>query len=90
MAAVSGHRATLDRVTYVEAIRGIFARSVMFPGATPTEPRLGPEGNVTVDLSFNQGPAALRVTAPSEETAYAILHELAGAMVEMELTGHLS
>lgn len=90
MATVSGHRPVLDRVAQVAAIRGAFARSAMFRDATLTEPRLGPDGNVTVAVRFNQGPPALSVTAPSEETAYAILHELAGAMVEMERTGHLS
>ncbi len=84
MAAASCQRAELDRVTFVEAIRGVFARSPIFCGATLSEPRLGPREDVTVEVSFDHGPPALRVTAASDEKVYAILHELASTMVEIE------
>jgi hypothetical protein len=84
MAAVSCQRAELDRVTFVEAIRGVFARSPIFCGVALSEPRMGPGGDVTVEVSFEQGRPALRVTAASDEKAYAILHELASTMVEIE------
>jgi hypothetical protein len=45
---------------------------------------MGPGGDVTVEVSFEQGRPALRVTAASNEKAYAILHELASTMVEIE------
>ncbi len=84
MAAASCQRAELDRVTFVEAIRGVFARSPIFCGATLSEPRLGPREDVTVEVSFDHGPPALRVTAASDEKVYTILHELASTMVEIE------
>jgi hypothetical protein len=45
---------------------------------------MGPKGEVTVDVSFDQGPTLFRVVAPSDEEAYAILYELAHAMVEID------
>jgi hypothetical protein len=51
---------------------------------------LGPRGEVTVDVRFDHGPTALRVTAPSQEEAYAILHELASALVEIGRSRHVA
>jgi len=67
----------------VEMIRGVFARSPMFRDAAISHPVQGPRGEVTVEVRFDHGPTALRVTAPSQEEAYAILRELVSAMVEI-------
>lgn len=90
MTAPSGHRAPWDRVRHVEAIRGIFVRSAVFRDTTLMEPCLGPDGEVIVDVSFNHQGPALRVTAASEEAVYALLHTLAGLLVETERAGTLS
>lgn len=84
MTAMSFCRSLTDHLTVVQIIREIFARSPVFQGALVSDPQLGLEGEVIVDVSFDSGPAAFRVVAPSEEEAYAILHELASAMVEIE------
>jgi hypothetical protein len=84
MTAMSIRRSLTDRLTVIQIIRRIFERSPVFQDAIVSEPRLGPGGEVIVDVSFERGPAAFRVVAPSPEEAYAILHELATAMVEVE------
>lgn len=84
MAAMSIRRSVMDRLTVVQIIRGIFARSPVFSDALLSDPRVGPEGEVIVDVSFGRGPVAVRVVAPSVEEVYAILHQLASAMVEIE------
>lgn len=90
MTAGSGQRMSIDRLTLVEMIRGIFARSPLLRDAAISQPVLGPRGEVTVDVRFDHGPTALRVTAPSHEEAYAILHELASAMVEIGRDRHVA
>jgi len=88
MTAMSFCRSLTDHLTVLQIIREIFARSPVFQGALISDPQLGLEGQVIVDVSFDGGPAAFRVVAPSEEEAYAILHELASAMVEVERNRH--
>lgn len=88
MAAGSRQRASTDRLTLVEAIRGSSIRSLIFRDAVISHPVLGPGGEVTVDVRGDHCPTTLRVTAPSDGEAYAILHELALAMVEMERHRH--
>ena len=84
MAAGSGQRTSIDRLTLVEEIRRVFARSPIFRDAVISHPSQGPGGEVTVDLRCDHRPTVLRVTAPSDEEAFAILHELVSAMVEIE------
>ncbi|HSB70258.1 MAG TPA: hypothetical protein VLT62_13070 [Candidatus Methylomirabilis sp.] len=86
--AMSLRRSLADRLTLVHIIRGIFDRSPVFREACISEPHIDPGGGVIVDVSFDHGPAAFRVVAPSAEEAYAILHELASAMVEIERDRH--
>lgn len=88
MAAMSFRRALTDRLTLVQVIRRIFSCSPIFRDATISDPYFGPEGEAIVDVSFDQRTTALRVIAPSVEEAYAILHELASAMVEVESGRH--
>ena len=88
MNATSVCQSLTDRLTVIQVIRGIFARSPVFRDALISGPRLGSEGEVIVDVSFDRDPAAFRVVAPSAEEAYAILHELASAMVEIERGRH--
>ena len=83
MTAMSICRSVTDRLAVVQIIQGIFARSPVFQDALISDPRLGPGGEVIVDVSFDHDPAAFRVVAPSVEEAYAILHQLASAMVEI-------
>ena len=89
MTAMSTCRSLTDRLTVIQIIRRIFDRSPVFQGAIISEPRLGLGGEVIVDVSFEHGPAAFRVVAPSVQEAYAILHELASAMVEIERGRHV-
>jgi hypothetical protein len=65
-------------------IRAIFSRSPLFREPVISESLMGPKGEVTVDVSFDRGPTLFRVVAPSDEEAYAILYELAHAMVEID------
>ncbi len=76
-------RPTIDRFTFVEMIRGVFARSPIFRDAAVSAPVTSPGGGVTVHLSLGPGPGTLLVTAPSENEAYAILHELVSTMAEI-------
>ena len=84
MAAELWQRASIDRLTLVKAIRGSPALSPILREAAISEPALGPGGVVTVEMRFDRGPTTLRVTAPSDEEAYAILHELASTMIKIE------
>lgn len=88
MAAMSFRRYLSDRLTIVQIIQRIFAQSPVFRDALISGPHLGPEGEMTLEVSFDRGPTAFRVVAPSEDEAYAILHELASAMVEIERSHH--
>ncbi len=80
----------LDRHTMVQVIQEIFGRSPIFCDAIISESYAGLKGKVTVDVSFGRGATAFRVVAPSVEEAYAVLHELATAMVELERGGSAS
>jgi hypothetical protein len=87
MTAMSLCRPLADSLAVIQIIRRIFARSPVFQDALISNPRIGPGGEVIVDVSFDHDPAAFRVVAPTVEEAYAILHELASTMVEIE-SGH--
>jgi hypothetical protein len=65
-------------------IREVFARSPLFREAAVSGPVLTRDGDVGLDVSFDGGPALFRVVAESEHKAYAALHELALAMVEVD------
>ncbi len=71
-----------------ELIRRIFAESRVFSGALVSPPQVGPEGEVMLEVGFGRHPPLLRVVAPTAQKAYAILHELAGAMVDIERRRH--
>ena len=77
-------RPMFDRLMVAQVIHEIFARSPFFCDAMISQPLAGSKGEVALDVSFDQGPTAFRVVAPSEEEAYAVLHELATAIVELE------
>lgn len=82
--AVSGYRSTIDRLALVQLIRRIFEWSPIFREAVISDPLRTSNGEVAVNVSFDQGPAVVRVVAPSEDEAYTILYELASAMVEID------
>jgi hypothetical protein len=90
MTAMSLCRPLTDSLAVIQIIRRIFARSPVFQDALISNPRFGPGGEVIVDVSFDHDPAAFRVVAPTVEEAYAILHELATAMVEIERGFHVA
>ena len=74
----------IDRLARAHLIRDTFARSPLFRKAAVSEPVLTPGGEVTLNVSFDGGPTVFRVVAGSEGEAYAVLHELALDMVEIE------
>jgi hypothetical protein len=65
-------------------VRDAFSRSPLFHDAMVSGPISTPEGEVALNISFDGGPDLFRVVARSEEEAFAILHELAVAMVEVD------
>ena len=79
----------IDCLTLVEAVRGVFARSPIFREAEIVESRDTSGGALALDVSFGRGPTALRVVAQTTTEAYAILHELASTMVEIERSLHV-
>jgi hypothetical protein len=89
MMAMSFRRHLADRLTIVQIIRRILARSPMFRDALISEPRIAADGEAILEVGFDHGPPTFRVVAPSAEEAYAILHELASAMVEIERGRHV-
>jgi hypothetical protein len=84
MAVISCRRSSIDRFALVQLIRRIFARSPIFREPVISEPFMGRNGEVAVHLSFDHGPALVRVVAPSEDEAYTVLYEFASTMVEVE------
>ncbi len=84
MAILTCCRAKPDHLKSVEAIREAFSRSPLFREVALSEPAVQRTGEVAVDVSFDGGPTVFRVVAPSEAKAYAVLHELALAMVDVD------
>jgi hypothetical protein len=75
---------SIERHARLHLIRDVFARSPLFRDAAVSGPVPTREGEVGLDVSFDGGPALFRVVAGSEDRAYAMLHELALAMVEVD------
>jgi hypothetical protein len=75
---------SIDRHVRVRLIRDVFARSPLFCDAAVSGPVLTRDGAVGLDVSFDGGPTLFRVVAGSEDRAYAMLHELALAMVDVD------
>ncbi len=73
-----------DRLSVIQAIRAIFARSPAFRHAVISDPLAGRQGQVALDVRFGREPTALRIVAPTADEAYALLHELATSMVESD------
>jgi hypothetical protein len=84
MALLATEHASIDRHTHVHLIRATFAQSALFREAAVSEPSFTPEGEAVLDVSFDGGPTIFSVVAGSEIEAYAVLHEVAQAMVEIE------
>ncbi len=74
------------RFPIVERIRDLFERSPGLCGAQISDPRSILGGQVSVDVGFGRGPAMFRIVAPSAERAYALLYELARALVGNDVT----
>ena len=84
MPAILCQPSSIDRMGRAHLIRETFAQSDLFREAAVSDPLPGPDGEVTLDVSFDGGPTIFRVVANSEERAYAALLELARAMVEID------
>jgi hypothetical protein len=78
----------IERHARVRLIRETFARSALFRGAAVSGPVLTRDGEVGLEVSFDGGPTLFRVVAGSEDRAFAMLHELALAMVEVDQNAH--
>lgn len=76
--------APIDRLTRAHLIRETFARSPLFRDAAVSEPILTPESKLAITVGFDGGAPVFGVVASSEDEAYAVLHELAVTMVEIE------
>ena len=77
---------SLERHARLHLIREVFALSPLFREAAVSGPVLTRDGEVGLDISFDGGPTLFRVVAGSEDRAYAALHELALAMVKVDLS----
>ncbi len=81
MGPLSRHRPPTDRLTVVQAVRDGLARSPAFGDAVISDPSVGPGGAVVLDVRIGQE-TAFRVVAPTEDEAYAVLHELIGSVID--------
>jgi hypothetical protein len=81
MAVMAPHDVSIDRLAHAHLIRDTFAGSPLFRDAAISEPAVTPAGGVALTVSFDGDPAVFRVVAGSEVRAYAVLLELAQAMV---------
>jgi hypothetical protein len=77
----------VERHARLQRIRDVFATSPLFREAAVSGPVLTRDGEVGLDVSFDGGPTLFRVVAASEDRAYAVLYDLAVAMVEVD-QGH--
>jgi len=75
---------SIERHARVRLIRDVFARSPLFREAAVCGPVRTWDGQVGLDVSFDGGPTLFRVVAETEDRAYAVLHELALAMVDVD------
>lgn len=74
----------VDPTVLATVIRNVFAESPVFSDALISAPQAGPEGEVILEVGFGRDVPLLRVTALTVDEAYAVLHELASAMVDIE------
>jgi hypothetical protein len=81
MGTLSRHRPPTDRLTLVQAICDLGAHSPALRDAVITDPFVGPEGAVILDVRIGQD-TAYRVVAPTADEAYALLHELIHSMLD--------
>ncbi len=81
MGTLSRHRPPIDRLTVVQAICDLDAQSPAFRDAVISDPFVGPEGAVILDVRIGQD-TAFRVVAPTADEAYALLHELIDSMID--------
>ena len=81
MGTLSCTRSPIDRPTVVQAIRDLFARSPAFRDVLISDPFVGPEGTVSLDVSVGQD-MVFRVVAPTPDDAYALLHELVAPLID--------
>jgi hypothetical protein len=84
MAFTAFQQASFDRISRAHLIRSTFAQSPLFSDAAVSEPIRTPEGDVALTVSFDGAPPVFGVVAGCEEDAYAVLHELALTMVEVD------
>jgi hypothetical protein len=83
MAVMPPQQTSIDRLAYAHLIRETFARSPLFRDAAVSGPTLTPEGEVALTVRFDGGPTVFGIVVSSEDQAYAVLLELARAMVDI-------
>ncbi len=81
MGTLSRHRPPTDRPTVLQAVHDLHAQSPAFCDAVVSDPFEGPEGAVVLDVKIGQE-TALRVVAPTEDEAYALLRELVESILD--------
>jgi hypothetical protein len=84
MPSIDPHLIEHDHSPLVCRIRETFEHSSAFRDAHISEPQVGSEGEVSVEVRFGSSPALFRVVARSRRRAYALLYELAVSLVGAE------
>ena len=84
MSASRSPQSPLDHAGVQQKILAVFNQSPVFRGAHISALSGDPKGGAGLEVGFGEGPPVFRIVAPSPEKAYAILYELALAMVEPE------
>jgi hypothetical protein len=84
MPSIDPRLAERDRSTLIRTIQETFEHSSAFRDAHISEPQVGSEGEVSVEVRFGSSPALFRVVARSRRRAYALLYELAVSLVAAE------
>ena len=79
-----GQDMSIERAAHIHLIQEVFARSPLFRDAVVSAPVPTCDDRVALKETFGDGPVAFRVVSRSEGAAYAILHALADAMVEID------
>ena len=82
MAVMAPQHVSIDRLAHAHLIRETFARSPLFRDAAVSEPVVTSAGEVALRVRFDGRPAVIGIVAGSKDRAYAVLLELARAMVD--------
>lgn len=84
MAADSPRAFSPDWLSLRSKIQEIFNRSRVFREVHITGPEADRDGRVSAEVGFGREPAFIRIIAPSAETVWAVLFEVAWGIVEAD------